>query len=308
MPLARFLAPLPLLLAAAVHPTWGQEPPVTESAPEVAAPEGTEGVEVTYLANAGFHLRSGAYSVLIDAFVRDPVSSYAALTPELHKQLVAAAPPFEGITAVLVSHNHADHVQLRSLERYLKANPEALLMTSSQVARALKETARDYPSIQRQVSPVRAVPGTPTRLEQQAVAIEFLALTHAGNQKEEIVNLGHLIEMGGLRILHVGDAAPSALNFTAYHLAEKAIDLAIVPYWFLGSPEALQTLEQEIHPRSVIACHVPPGDWEKVKELVDQELPGVILFRESLESRTFLPRGLRDGSAAPGATGDEDGD
>lgn len=301
MSLARLpFALLLLLVPFALRSARAQESRV-EGAPA------NEGVEVTYLANAGFQLRAGHYSVLIDAFVRDPVSSYDALTPEAHKEIVAAKPPFDGVTAVLVSHNHADHVQLRSLERYLRANPEAILMTSQQVARALKESAQDFASIQRQVNPVRAVPGTPSRLEQEEVAIEFLVLGHAGNQKEEIVNYGHLIEMGGLRILHVGDADPSAANFAAYHLAEKAIDIAIVPYWFLGSPEALRTLREEIHPRKVIACHVPPSELEKVRERVERDLPGVILFQKAFESRTFPPPVGADGDLPAGGEGTPEG-
>lgn len=250
-----------------------------------------QGVEVTFLANSGFQLRSGPYSVLIDAFLRDPVAPYSALTPEIHKDLVAARTPFDGITAVLVSHVHGDHVQIRGLERYLLNNEDSLLMSSPPLVRALKEEARDYQAIQKRVNPIRVVTGTPTKLEQTEVSIEFLVLPHVGKLQGDSLNLAHLIEMGGVRLMHLGDADPAPVHFRSYDLPARQIDVAMVPYWFFGSPEGLQTLRDEVRPRIVIACHVPPADWEKVNSLLQSEFPGVILFQDSLEKRIFLPRG-----------------
>jgi len=88
------------------------------------------GVDVTFLANAGFFLESGRYSILIDAFLREPTDIYAGLPDAVYKQLVNAAPPFDGLTIVLVSNDHPDHVQMRGLEKYLSKNAQSQLMAS----------------------------------------------------------------------------------------------------------------------------------------------------------------------------------
>src|SRR5688572_18605057 len=89
------------------------------SAPASSSPE-VAGVDVTFLANAGFFLESasdsaggnsaGINSVLIDAFLREPTGLYAALPVEAYKPLVNAEPPYDGRTLVLVSHGHPDHL------------------------------------------------------------------------------------------------------------------------------------------------------------------------------------------------------
>jgi glyoxylase-like metal-dependent hydrolase (beta-lactamase superfamily II) len=112
MRLQRSLFPL-LVLALSALPSSGQgEPVVPSPKPRVT------GVDVTFLANAGFFLESGRYSVLIDAFLREPTDLFAGLPDAVYKQLVNAQAPFDELTIVLVSHDHPDHAQMRGLEKY----------------------------------------------------------------------------------------------------------------------------------------------------------------------------------------------
>src|SRR5262245_65672948 len=92
-------------------------------AQEARALTETRGVEVTFLANAGFFLRSGDTGVLIDSFVREPHGIYSALPFDSHQNIVLARPPYDVPTTVLVSHTHPDHVQFRGLEKFLGNSP-----------------------------------------------------------------------------------------------------------------------------------------------------------------------------------------
>jgi L-ascorbate metabolism protein UlaG (beta-lactamase superfamily) len=262
------------------------------------------GVDVTFLANEGFLLKSGRYKILIDSFLREPTDIYAGLPSELHKDLANAKPPFDGLTIVLVSHNHLDHVQMRSLEKYLEHNPQAQLMTSPDVLRALKESARDFETIQRRLTPIPTVQGTMNKILQEEMSIEFFQLRHGGKANGEVLNLAHLITLGGVKLLHVGDAEPTLENFSRYSLAKRGIDVVFLPYWFFGSPEGVQVIREEIKPRVVVACHVPPTEWDKVSELMKTQFPGVILFKEPLEQRNFQPVASAPGDTGTKASGD----
>jgi L-ascorbate metabolism protein UlaG (beta-lactamase superfamily) len=289
MLLARLPCLLPLSLSILSALPAAQSAPQTPAAP--ASPE-VAGVDVTFLANAGFFLESGSDSVLIDAFLREPTGLYGALPVEAYKPLVNAEPPYDGRTLVLVSHGHPDHLQPRGLEKYLAGNELGQLMTSTQVTRAFKEGARDLPAIVRQLSPVAVVRGTGNRVVQEGITVEFLDLAHAGGKaNQELLNLGHLIEMGGLKLLHVGDADPTPENFAPYGLARRGIDVAFVPYWFFGSSEAIQVLREQIHARTVVACHVPATEWDKLDALLKAQIPEAVLFRTCLEKKRFLPPG-----------------
>jgi len=283
-----------LLLAPAERAQEPQRP--TAPHPQVL------GVDVTFLANDGFLLKSGRYSVLIDSFLREPVKNFGALPVEAYRSLVNAEPPYDGLTAVLVSHVHPDHVQFRGLEKYLEKNKQAHLMASRSVARGLREGARDFDSIRSQVTVVPTVRGTPNTIMQEEMSIGFLELAHEGRADAEVLNLGHLIEIGGLRILHVGDAEASLENFEAYRFPEGDIDIAIIPYWFFGTEAGLRVLSREIRPRWVIAAHVPPSEVDRFSELVASHKE-VVVFHESLETRHFEPR-----EAPPAGGGSEAGD
>lgn len=285
MRIQRFLLPL-LVFAASARSTAAQdEQPVPSPTPKVV------GVDVTFLANSGFFLESGRYSVLIDAFLREPADIFAGLPDALYKQLVNAQAPFDELTIVLVSHDHPDHVQMRGLEKYLGKNSQAQLMASPLVIRSLQAHARDFAAIQRRISAIPTSRNSGNKIVHEEMSIEFLPLEHRGKPGEEIPNLGHLIEMGGVKILHVGDALPSVENFASYDLDARGIDVAIVPYWFFNQAKGVQVLHEEIRARTVVACHVPPSELEKFGELLKALFPQVVLFQEALEKRTFLPGG-----------------
>jgi len=282
----RALAPLVLALPLQAKEA---EPAAAEAAPQFApAPE--VGVDVTFLANDGFLLRSGKQSILIDAFVREPVGVFGALPDEVHKRLVNALPPFDGLTVVLVSHAHADHLQVRSLEKYLARNSMAQLFSSEQVLKAVHAGARDFEAIGKRMTPVPLVKGAMKALKADTTSLHFFELAHFNaplDDKE--INLGHLVKLGGLKILHLGDAAPTPETFAAYDLPSYEIDLAIVPYWFFGSPQGVKVLHERIRPRQVVMAHVPTANVERLYGMMQEQFPEVIVFKDALETRRFLP-------------------
>jgi L-ascorbate metabolism protein UlaG (beta-lactamase superfamily) len=270
------------------------------SAQEPAAPKPQVlGVDVTFLANAGFFLESGKYSVLIDSFLGEPVEPYADLPDAVYKDLVNARSPFDGLALVLVSHDHPDHMQVRGLEKFLTNNGEAQLVSSPQILGVVRSGARNFEAIKRQMTPIRVVPGAMSEALQEEMSIRFFELPHGGKSQVGVKNLAHLIEMGGVRLLHLGDAEPTPEILRPFELESRKIDVVFVPYHFFGKPSGVQALQEEIKARTVVACHVPPSEWEKLNELMKVSFPDVILFKDPLEKRTFLPADAPGAAPAP---------
>jgi L-ascorbate metabolism protein UlaG (beta-lactamase superfamily) len=285
---ARALLALVLALPASAQSPEPEAPAVAPAPALEPAP--TTGVEVTYLANDGFMLRSGKYTILIDAFVREPVGVFGALPEELHKRLVNALPPFDALTVVLVSHIHGDHLQVRSLEKFLGHNNQAQLLSSEQVLRAVHAGAKDFEAIGKRLTPIPLVKGAMKTLKEEGMSVSFFELAHFNAPLEDKeINLGHLLHLGGLKILHLGDAAPTPETFAAYDLAGLEIDLAIVPYWFFGEARGVKVLHERIRPRQVIMAHIPPANMDKLSGMMQEQLPDVVIFKEAMEKRTFLP-------------------
>jgi L-ascorbate metabolism protein UlaG (beta-lactamase superfamily) len=283
-PLSRVLtlAPLALPAAAQVAPAV-QEPGAHEPKPTV------EEVEITFLANAGFLLRSGRYSVLIDAFLREPYHLYDALPPQTLQDLSNARPPFDGLVLALVSHAHPDHFQVRPAEKFLSHNKQAQLISSPQVLAAFKGGAQDYAAVQKKLMPVRPQVGLPLPLMHEEMSVTFLNLRHTGQENQDVQNIGHLIEMGGVKILHVGDAEPTADNFAAYGLPAREIDVALVPYWYFSNEQSQRVLLEQIRPRHVLTFHIPEREKQKFTAAMKESFPDVGIFQEPLEQRIFRP-------------------
>ena len=59
---------------------------------------------------------------------------------------------------------------------------------------------------------------------------KFLACVTAGRTRQHS-NMGHIIRLGGKKLLHVGDADTSIENFEKFNLDEEQIDIAFLPDW-----------------------------------------------------------------------------
>lgn len=255
--------------------------------PGEPAGEPAAGVEVVFLANEGFLLRpvAGGDAVLIDGFVSEEYSVYGALPAEATARLEAAEPPFDRVRLALASHVHRDHFQARPAARFLAAQPLALLASSAQVLEALAAAGGDGAGEQlRTVSPAA---GETVAVEHAGLRAEILRLPHSGRRHASIENLGHVIHVGGRTVLHIGDAAEDAAQFARYRLAERSLDVALIPYWYFFSAEGKALVADQLAARHTIAAHIPPAEVEEVRRALAESHPQVVVLAKALESRSF---------------------
>jgi len=286
-----------MLLATLTLLSLGLLPQDTRKPPKPADGEGVvatkDQLQVVGLANAGFLLRSGNFSVLIDAFARDSIQGYESLPENALRKLQNGEKPFDGYALALVSHLHPDHFHARTCERFLKNNPMAALMSGPQVAGRLAEAAKSFADVRQQVRSISVEYGTPKAIDRglQNMGVEFYLLPHAGAEEvgggEVVENYGHLVNMGGFKVLHVGDADADPAAFELYDLAAKNIDIAILPYWFFTSPEGVRIVDELIAPDVTILCHFQEAEKALFVERLVLDSPEVVVFQSMFESRIF---------------------
>lgn len=257
---------------------------LTQDSDETARP-GAAVLEVRALANEGFLLSSGDDAVVIDAFVAEPYSIYAALEGEALEALVSGTGPFASLDVALTSHVHRDHFQAEPARILLDGLPDCVLATSPQVIDALRSADASGAGFDAGES-LRAFlpePGAEKLLEHGDIEIRFLRLSHGTGRFADIENLGHVITVGGVTALHVGDAAMVPANFAAYRLGERGIDVVFVPYWYFGDSAGLRIVEEHFRPANLVACHIPPGELEAVTKRLATQAPEVVVPQEPLE-------------------------
>jgi L-ascorbate metabolism protein UlaG (beta-lactamase superfamily) len=241
---------------------------------------------VTYIANEGVMIEAGGWKILIDALHRYYKDAYAYPPDDLRADLENAKGKFAEADLVLVSHIHGDHFSAESAGLHLLHNPFASLVSSPQVIDAVK---RDFKDSRKFPSRLRTIPYEWKKQKSYTgnIRISFLGLRHANPQWASIQNFGHVIEIGGLKFLHVGDADMTDENFEAFRLNEAKIDVAFIPYWFLQSKDGRSLVDRQFGPRHIIAVHVPPAEANAIKKELEAYDPRIAVFSEPLETRTF---------------------
>lgn len=259
---------------------------LTAAALGLGAPEPVE-LELLYLANEGFLLRSGETSVLIDAFVAEPYGPYAAVPEELRRKILAGEGPFADVDLALTSHRHRDHFQAEVAAEFVRARPAVPFLSSPQVVDDLRASLDD-PELSGRLDARVPGAGESVRLEANGVTVELLRLPHSGGARTaDVQNLGHLLTVGGARILHVGDAELGEEALERYALGTRAIDLALVPYWWLVDAESLARVHARTGAKHLVAMHVPPEEVAEVRARLARLDPALGLLEKPGASRTW---------------------
>ena len=276
-----------LLYATALFATLacGQAQPASQQGP-LPIP-GAKTPSITYVGNEGVLISDGTKAVLIDGLHREYGPEYLFPPPELLSAMEQAKPPFDQVSVLLVSHVHGDHFHPESVGLHLRSNPKATLVSDAQKAADIARSFAAHESVRGQVHEATPEWKRSILFEKEGIRVRLLGMKHGSDRFWWLKNLGHLVEIGGKKFFHFGDADTSDENFASFNLPAEKIDVAFVPYWFLLSEEGRRIVRERIAARSVIAVHIPPRTAEADAARVKQLFPGADAFTRLLESRPF---------------------
>ena len=257
------------------------------------APASRASLQITYVGNEGFLLRVGGEKILIDSLYRQGVRPYVVHPAQRLERMETALTPFDAIGLVLATHHHADHFDADSVARHLRSNPRATFVSTHQSGQAL---ARAAPELEQRVRAQTPVAGK--KLERTLGELGLTAMNMHHGRGNPAENLGFLIEVGGWKVLHVGDTQMSSAELAVYELDQEGIDVAFVPSWFFEDPDLVQALRQEIAPRHVVVMHLPPlsygggfiaaaGGWVAVFDRISSHFPEAKWFEAEMDSLTL---------------------
>jgi hypothetical protein len=110
---------------------------------------------------------------------------------------------------------------------------------------------------------VLPAPGAAEIVKVSGVPIRVLRIRHNPARRMPEQHVGFLI---GERTtaLHVGDADPRADNFAVLR-ALPAVDLAVLPFWYVLDESSRAFVRGAIAPRRVFAMHLPAADADEVR-------------------------------------------
>ncbi len=261
--------------------------PISASEGSALLPLQQPTLEITYIANEGVLIASSDKQVLIDGLHREYKPDYAFLPTAEREKIETAKAPFDKIDLILVSHMHLDHFHPEAVGLHLQHNQKSMLVSSQQVVDEVAKKFKGFEAIKSRVT--GATPPLKEKVAMKSAGIDFeiLGLGHGSGRWNWIQNLGHIIKLGGKKLLHVGDADASAEIFEKFNLDEEGIDIAFLPVWFLLERAGQTVIREHIKPRRIIVVHCSPSDGEDVVRRVRQVFPEAVAFTTLLEKRRY---------------------
>lgn len=246
-------------------------------------------LKIRYIANMGVFLHSTnaqgeSKKVLIDALHQKYRPTYLYPDAALTRQMTQGISPFDKVNLALVTHIHADHFGASVCARQLRQNPATQLVGSGQIRDSLQKTNL-YPQIKNQIK----VATKAESLTLNQVPIKILPIAHTWARRHGWVkNFGYIVDLYGKKVLHVGDAELSEDLFKALALHQERIDVAILPLWFVNSPQGKKLVKKYIRPKNIIATHISVGNEAQAFRQVKKYFPTAIVFTKSGEEWTLL--------------------
>jgi len=244
-------------------------------------------VTITQLANAGVVVSSGDTRVMIDGMVVEPYSVYGALPPEAIPAFTGALADFADIDLALVSHRHHEHNQPEFACDFLQASTQTELYTSQQVIGLMREKCRDFVTSSPRIKQIDPQYGAPAVIQIPGARVTAFPLSHGTGKRARIQNYGHLVEIGGVKVLHIGDAAMDPTDFERAGLAEHRVDVALIPFLYFQPGPGAALVDRYLDAELKIAVHIPPSEVAEVKVQLAQSFPEVRILERPLEQIRF---------------------
>lgn len=241
-------------------------------------------VTITRLANEGVIIDDGETRIMIDGLVVEPYALYGGLPAELAQQYSTATGVFADIEVALASHKHHDHNQPQFACDFLHASESTRLVTSIQVIELVRERCRPLVRTSSRVGAIDPGYAAPVEFNVGTAKITAFLLSHGTGKYAKLQNFGHLVEMGGVTVLHIGDAAMDPTDFATALAGNPWIDVALIPFWFFQPGPGMAVVERYMDAPNKLAVHIPPNEMVEVTEYMTEEYPDVLVLQEPGDS------------------------
>lgn len=236
--------------------------------------QGTQALTLSWLGQAGWLLRAGSTTVVIDPYLSDSLARKYEGTRYPHIRLhepPVAADALRDVDVILCSHRHTDHMDAQTLRAIMAASPEATLV----VPEAWSTHASAFG-----IDPSMIVGAREDRpLKAGGILIDPVLAAHETIERDALgrsLYLGYVLELGGVRVYHSGDCVP--YDGQAAAIRRRGVDIAILPVngrdlerrsgGVPGNfhPEEAVALAEDVGAQVLIASHFGLFDFNTVDQ------------------------------------------
>lgn len=250
---------------------------------------GPASVEITYVANEGFMIAGRDGRVIIDAVHRNPWG-YTSTTDRIYSMMCENRPPLDNIDVSVASHAHADHMLAGMTAELLNRNERIVFVSSPAACDSVKAQAGDrFSKIEERISSVDPEWNSVVELDLNGIEFGFFGINHAGPGEIPYKTLATIVDLGGVRLVHLADQAPqsSAEFYEAVDLKRRGVDIVFADRFFLADSIGQHLMKEYIDPEYIILMHLRNEEIDAAATELSPLFPNLVVFREQLEKKVF---------------------
>lgn len=237
--------------------------PVACSSKNKQAPinEKQPGIVITYVGNMGVLISDTVTSVLIDGLHEFYQPAYLNPPDSVVDRIIHQQDIFAHLNMALFTHYHKDHFSAKLAKAFLDFSVDRKVAGASQVTDSVAAGQSINAWNKNGVIFSDSAAG---------VAIAAYNILHTWQQRHaKVQNIGYLVKLNGISVLHLGDADTDVSVFHQYKFGK--VDVLITPLWFLTDKNGIRIITEIIKPGRVVVTHISPGDKDALQL---HKLPG----------------------------------
>ena len=251
------------------------------SVPSVASAGERRQVTLYLLGNESVALEANGRTVLFDALQTVGSPANGDLPKSVYEKMLRRKKPFVQVPLALVSHPHPDHHHPEVASEFLAAHPECTMAATSEVlssvAFASNQAARG------QILEIHPRRGQSVRIDHEGIEVTVFELPHLSFELYQVRVVAHLVRHGGLNVLHVGDSDLTPELLADLRLAERDIDVALLPYWVFTHPAARSIIDKYIGAKRLVVMRLPLGGMDDARQKIKAIAPNAVILIDPLK-------------------------
>ena len=240
-------------------------------------------ITIKNIGNMGVLVGNGNTHVLIDGLHTKYGEDYLYPAQNIIDNLIHGKNGYPVAKAILFTHMHGDHFHGVPAAQFLRQNPTTILFGTEQVNSSIKGFDQNLVTI-----------STDSYLKQTVdlgnFTITGFKMNHAGDRHATTQNLGYLIRMFDLTILHIGDTDwfEEIKMFDTLKLYDENIDIAMIPYWMISRKDAKEMVQKHIASKKLVLTHISPRIKQSDLDALKKRFPNAVFLTEQEKNYNSL--------------------
>ena len=255
-------------------------------------------LQITYIANEGFLLKSPSSKILIDALFSDGYGYFVTPPQEVANKMMDGKAPFDSISLYFLTHYHKDHCDAKMVREYLTKNPSMKLVTSRASLVFIDGCEFGFVKLKNQFCEMTPEPDQSLSQTINAIPIKAMGIHHMSffqngiDVEQYMFNLSFHIKMDGIKIFHSGDIKIENIKDYVAKNGKwtDGIDVAFLYYELLKDGNSdLEYIRKTLNPQYIVVTHVPPSankEWSEKVEQMKKSFPNLLFFTDAMQSKT----------------------